>query len=168
MVATEMLKTMFLYNHETNSRLLALAERVSDAQWKAPQEAGQRSLHVTLHHILVVEDEWLHLCSRGEPIWGTRPIDDYPDVASLRALNDANYHTFSPWLTSLDDGALAARPTYLMPHGREQEASVWAMLTHMLYHSQQHRSECAFMLTRYGHSPGFIDFFGYGFTPLAD
>jgi uncharacterized damage-inducible protein DinB len=38
---------------------------------------------------------------------------------------------------------------------------VWQILVHILYHSAQHRSEMAEMLTRYGQSPGDLDFVFY-------
>lgn len=165
MLANTMLRTMHQYNYDINARLLDLAELVTPEQWDAPQQAGQRSLHETLHHIVAVEEEYLVLCTTGEPIWDSRPIADYPDVASLRALNERNYATWRPWIEALTDAELARRDTYLMSHGVDMEAPIWALLLHMLYHSAQHRSESAFMLTCYGHSPSFIDFFGYGFAP---
>lgn len=163
MLANTMVRTMHQYTYDIIARLLDLAELVSPEQWDAPQQAGQRSLHETLHHIIVVEEEYFVLCTTGGPIWDSRPISDYPDVASLRALNEQTYARYHPWLESLSEEELSARATYLMSHGVEMEAPIWALLQHMFFHSAQHRSEAAFMLTCYGHSPSFIDFFGYGF-----
>lgn len=163
MLSKTMLLTIHDFNFNTNVRLLGLAERVTLDQWDAPQEARQRSLHETLFHFIAVEEEYLHLCTTGESIWGKCDFADFPDVASLQTKNRANHVKFRPWVEALDDEQLTLMRTYLMPHGVYQKSAVWPLLLHMYFHSAQHRSECAFMLTRYGHSPGFIDFFGYGF-----
>jgi uncharacterized damage-inducible protein DinB len=159
-----MLLTMAQYNWETNIRLLNLAKCITAAQWDAPQEAGQRSLHETLFHIVAVEEEWLHVCATGNSIWGSRSLADFPSVETLQELNTRNREQYRPWFATLREEQLAMRRVYAMPQGTDQEAPLWALLLHMLYHSAQHRSEVAFMLTRYGYSPGFIDFFGYGFS----
>lgn len=35
---------------------------------------------------------------------------------------------------------------------------LWQLLVHLVNHSTQHRSEAAVLLTRYGRSPGDLDF----------
>ncbi len=162
MLSTTMLVTMFQYDHDTNNRLIDLAAKVTPKQWDAPQEAGQRSLHQTLFHLLAVEEEYLSLCQNRQPIWASRRFANYPDPAALRVLSDHSYTTYLPYLERLTDEQLTSRITAMMPSERVESVMIWHMLVHMLYHSAQHRSECAFMLTRYGHSPGFIDFYGFG------
>ena len=162
MLGATILMTMFRYDHDKNEQLLALAERVTAHEWSEPQPSGQRSLHETLFHILAVVEEYLVLCETGQATWGARKISDYPDAASLRTFNDKIYATYLPTLERLTDEQLMQRITSVMPHGVVQSVVMWQILVHMLYHSQQHRSEVASMLTRYGHSPGFIDFFGFG------
>jgi uncharacterized damage-inducible protein DinB len=163
MLTRTLLLTMFQYSYDTNVRLLGLAANVSPEEWDAPQEMGQRSLHETLFHLLAVEEEWLYLCAHGVSAWRQRVFAAYPDAASLRALADETYQSYRPYLERLTDDDLRTRITAIMPDGDTRTAPVWPMLAHMLYHSAQHRSECAFMLTRCGFSPGSIDFYGYGF-----
>lgn len=162
MLGATILLTMFRYDHDKNEQLLALAERVTPQEWAEPQPSEQRSLHETLFHILAVAEEYLVLCETGEVTWGKRSTADYPDAASLRAFNDRIYASYLPTLERLTDEQLVQRVTAPMPHGVVQSVVMWQILVHMLYHSQQHRSEAASILTRYGHSPGFIDFFGFG------
>jgi len=162
MLAPTIIRTMYQYSHDTTNRLLDLATKVTPEQWDTPQEAGQRSLHQTLHHLIVVEEEYLHLCQTGHTIWASQPIERYPNATSLHALNDQIHATYLPYLERLTDDDLTTRITALMPSERVESVLIWHIFIHMLYHSAQHRSECAFMLTRYGHSPGFIDFYGYG------
>jgi uncharacterized damage-inducible protein DinB len=164
MLGKAILLLMFRYDYETNNRLLDHAAKITAAQWDAPQEVGQRSLHATFFHILAVQEEWLHLCQHGVSIWNTRPRDAYPDVASLRVFSDQLYQTYLPYLESLTETALTALvKDALMPDGDTQSVTLWKLLIHAFYHSAQHRSEIASMLTRYGHSPGDIDFYGYMF-----
>jgi uncharacterized damage-inducible protein DinB len=162
MLAPNMILTMFQYGHDTNNRLLDKAAQVTPEQWDARQEADQRSLHETLFHILAVEEEYLALCQHGQPIWNSRSFADYPDAASLRTFSNQVYTTYLPYLESLSDAQLTAKATAVMPHGVVQSVMIWHLLVHMLYHSAQHRSESASILTRQGQSPSFIDFFGYG------
>jgi len=162
MLAPTMLLMMFQYSHDTNKRLLDKAANVTPDQWDARQEADQRSLHETLFHIVTVEEEYLSLCQHGQPIWNSRPFKDFPDVASLHTFSDQVYYTYLPYLESLTDEKLTSRIFATMPHGVDQSVLLWHLLIHMLYHSAQHRSEAASILTRYNQSPWFIDFFGYG------
>ncbi len=163
MLAPTMLLTMFQYNHDINNHLINKAAEVTPQQWDQPQEADQRSLHETLFHILAVEEEWLAFCQTTQPpTWGWRPFADYPDLTSLSALNDQIFTTYSPYLAALTEEQLLTRRSGVFPSGREESVVVWHILVHMHYHSAQHRAEVASILTRYGHSPWFIDFYGFG------
>lgn len=162
MLGSKIILTMFQYDHHIDHRLIELAMQVKPAEWDAPNDAGQRSLHETLFHLLVVGEEYLSLCLLGQPIWESRLFEDYPDAASLRVLNDSIHETYLPLLEQCTDDQLEGRVTALMPSGRVESIMLWHLLLHALYHSAQHRSECASMLTKYGYSPGYIDFYGFG------
>lgn len=162
MLSADILLTMFSYDHDINARLLGLSAQVTPEQWDAPQDAGQRSLHENWFHLLAVMEEWAHLCQTQKAIWETRRFEDFPDAASLAALNDHIYTTYKPYFEQLTDAQLTSAVTEMMPSGHVETVKVWHLLLHALYHSAQHRSECAFRLTQFGHSPGFIDFYGYG------
>jgi uncharacterized damage-inducible protein DinB len=163
MRSPEMLLKMFDYNYRTNQHLLTLAAKVTPDQWTATLESGMRGLHETLFHLLIVEEEWLYFCEQGTPRFDYRLIGDYADVESLRTFADQLYQAYRPYLARLDEDGLSARVTGEMPEPDSPVRSprVWHLLMHMLYHSAQHRSEVAMMLTRYGHSPGDIDFYGF-------
>jgi uncharacterized damage-inducible protein DinB len=161
MLSQTILLTMFEYNHHINNRLLDLARKVTPEQWIEPIEQGQRNLHETLFHYLSTEEEWLSVCAHGEAIWRTRLIENFPDVDSLQNLSDQTYAAYLPYIDSLTDSTLNSTVCAMMPHGIEREEIVWHMLLHMLYHSAQHRSEVAILLTRFNLSPGFIDFYGF-------
>lgn len=158
-----MLLTMFEFNHVTNNRLLDVAAVLTPEQWTTPLDEGQRSLHETLFHLLTVEEEWGYLCRHKQSRFRYRQINDYPDAASLRTFSDQDYRVTCDYLESVDDDILTSTVTGVMPPPEFEVRTfpVWQILTHILYHSAQHRSEVALMLTRCGHSPGSIDFIGH-------
>jgi uncharacterized damage-inducible protein DinB len=163
MYARSLLLTMFDFNHSINTRLLGIAAELPPVQWDAPQTVGRAtSLHETCFHIVTVEEEWRLLCeTSGTHYWGFRPEADYPDPASLIMLADQEYEAVRAYLTRIPDEGLLAPITGVMPHQVIKTAPVWHFLTHALFHSAQHRSEVAVMLTAFGHSPSFIDFLGF-------
>ena len=58
------------------------------------------------------------------------------------------------------DGFLAALSDGMLAYVHEGIA-VWQMLTHLLNHGTQHRSEAALLLTQAGRSPGELDLIVY-------
>jgi uncharacterized damage-inducible protein DinB len=163
MHSKSLLLTMFDFNHSINTRLLGIAAELPPEQWDAPQTIGRASsLHETFFHIITVEEEWRLFCETGgKDYWGFRPEADFPDAASLIALADQEYEAVRAYLTRIPDEGVMAPVTGILPHGVTKTAPAWHFLTHSLFHSAQHRSETAIMLTAFGHSPSFIDFLGF-------
>ncbi|MGI8587727.1 MAG: DinB family protein [Chloroflexia bacterium] len=161
MIGPVLLQTMWEYNHRINTRLLDLAVTVPAAEWDAYVDYVPYSLHETLFHLLAVEEEWLTLCQEGRPRFEFHSMAAYPDVAALRALGDQVYAAGQAYLARLDDTGLAATVSGRLPDGGEHTVVIWRVLIHTLYHSAYHRSEAAVLLTRYGHSPGDIEFYGF-------
>ena len=162
MLSQMMMLKMFGFNHQTNNRLLDLATMLTPEQWDAPQDIGRRSsLRETMFHTLIVEEEWVYFCEHSVTRFDFRKIEDYPDVASLRRFSDDTYQWIQGYLENLDEEKLTATITGAAPGDVERNFSVWYILLHAVFHSAQHRSEAAEMLTRFGYSPGFIDFINH-------
>lgn len=161
MLGKTMLLKMFDYSHATNNRLLDRAVSVTPEQWDLRQDYGQRSLHETFFHILAVEEEWQIYCQHQRAAWDERHIQDYPNVDSLRKFSDQSYAVIRAFLETLDEEKLTSKIFGLLPDGTERAVTLWDILTHSLFHSAQHRSEAAFLLTKYGLSPGEIDYYGF-------
>lgn len=68
------------------------------------------------------------------------------------------------YLALLQEADLAAQLTIKRWDGVELDMIRWHMLSHLLMHSMQHRSEAAVLLTQYGRSPGDIDFLFFTFA----
>jgi len=160
-----MLATMFDYNAQTNVRLLNCAAKVSDEQLDAPSGYSVGGLRQTLWHILIVEAGWGRFC-RGIEVDRTQPPPIAPtaSIAALEAFRSEEDAQLRSFLDGLSDDDLTETLTRKHPDGTDRSFIRWQVLVHILYHSAQHRSEAAELLTRYGQSPGDTDFIYYA-TP---
>lgn len=158
MLGKEMLTTMFDYNAATDERLLDCAARVGDDQLDAPSTYSVGSLRQTLWHTLIVAYGWRAQCqgidARAQPL----PIESTATVAAFQAFQQEEAARAQAFVANASDGDLAASVTLKRPDGTERSLTRWQILVHILYHSAQHRSEMAELLTRYGQSPGDTDF----------
>ncbi len=162
MFGKEMLGTTFDYNAAMNVRLLDFAAKVPDEQLDAPSNYSVGSLRQTLWHTLVVEAGWGMFC-RGIEVDRTQPPPIAPTatIAELHAFQSEESAQMRDFLSGLTDDDFMANLVRKHPDGSERSFVRWHVLTHILYHSAQHRSEVAELLTRYGQSPGDTDFIFY-------
>lgn len=158
MLGKEMLLKKFEYNHWANMRILECAAKISADQWDAPEDYSRGSLHDVIFHILRVEQGWLYMCQHHERGTDLASIDQFPTAESLRPYADQQYATQKAFVENASEDDLAASFPARHPDGSEHSLVIWQILTHVLYHSAQHRSEAATLLTRYGQSPGDLDF----------
>jgi uncharacterized damage-inducible protein DinB len=162
MIAPTMLSTMLRHGHDVNAELLGLCERLTPAQWEAPNPLGLGSLHETAFHVIAVEEEWYELCRTGTPQFGLRSLEEFSDITSIRRLLDDTFTRIDGWFASASDDDLATGVTAMLPHGAVTTWPRWRFLVHSYTHSTLHRAEMAALLTSFGQSPGSIDFYGYG------
>ena len=159
MLSKEMLATMFDYNAATNARLLEGAAKVSDEQLDTPTDYSIGSLRQTLWHIVLVEAGWGRFC-RGIEVDRTKPppIEPTAAIAAFQAFQSQESTQIRSYLDGVSDDDFTATLPRKYPDGTERIFIRWQVLIHILYHSAQHRSEAAELLTRYGQSPGDTDF----------
>ncbi len=162
MLGKEMLATMFDYNAAMNVRLLDFAAKVPDEQLDAPSGYSVGSLRQTLWHTVIVEAGWGRFC-RSIEVDRTQPPPIAPTdtIAIFQAFQTEESGQMRAFLAGLSDDDFAATLTQKSSDGSERSFIRWQVLTHILYHSAQHRSEIAEMLTRCGQSPGDTDFIFY-------
>jgi uncharacterized damage-inducible protein DinB len=159
MLAREMLTKEFEYNHWANGRILDQAEKVTEEQWSAKADPEGRSLGELLYHILATERVWRLLSAHGLIQEGEIPEpEELADVVALRDFSDSEAEFMDILLEDWSDDSFTEQVMVTRWDGRTYPLVRWTMLHHLLMHSMQHRSEAAGLLTKYGHSPGNIDF----------
>jgi uncharacterized damage-inducible protein DinB len=156
MISPDYIRTLFDYNDWATSRLLNVAAQLAPEQLHAAPLSGHGSLWSTLVHTLGAMIIWRTRWEGESPSQMLSPAE-MPSFAALRdrwAIEDA---TWQARLATLDDAALAAPLAYRNTQGVSLGEPLWQILTHLVNHGTQHRSEIAAMMTILGHSPGDLD-----------
>ena len=160
MLGKTMLATMFAYNADRNARMLTLTGNLSNKQLDAPTGYSMGSLRKTLWHIVIVEYGWRSRCQGIETRGLPPPVEPTASAEALRSFAQEEATRAQAYLAEISEDDLM---TPFTTKRGEQTAQLipWHVLVHICHHSAQHRSEVAELLTRYGHSPGDIDFIYY-------
>ena len=153
----ETIRTLYRYNPWANARALDTAERLGPEPFLTAPDAASGSVRDTLVHTMSAQWIWLERWQGRSPTAG---IDarDFHDVASIRARwadVERGTHRF---VAELSEARLASTVAYRNTKGERWAHTLWQQMIHQVNHATQHRSEVAVMLTRFGHSPGDLDF----------
>ncbi len=147
---------LFDYDRWATRRILAVIDGVPPATWGADGVVGDRGLGAILVHQLGAHQRWRTGLAGSDEV--PRPErEPLPTPDRLAAAWAIEWDALDAWLDTLSDHWLA-----------EQDDSIprWQMLTHVVNHGTQHRSEAAVLLTDAGRSPGDIDMIFFS-TELA-
>jgi uncharacterized damage-inducible protein DinB len=150
------------YGYWATHRLLAAAAELPVDQFTAPADATVRSLRATLVHALDVEWSW-RLRLQGQAT-GTPGLDadqelreeDFPTAAALTDRWLQEERELRVWLDGLDEEHLAATVG-----AGDRARPLWQYALHLILHGFQQRADAATLLSRYGRSPGELEFLGY-------
>lgn len=152
----EDIKLLYQYNDWANRRILEAAAGVTKEQLTAPNTVGWGDLRGLLAHIINAEVGWRHrLGNQGDFRW--LEAKDFADVAAISARYDTESKKLWQYLNSLSDEAVNSVLSFERD-GQTRRSALWHFLLHVVNHGTQHRSECAALLTGFGHSPGDLDF----------
>ena len=157
----ELLSTMYAYNDWANARILDTAARLDPDQYRADHGASFGSVHDTLVHIMGAQWLWLSRWQGTSPRALPSP-DAFADLPAVRrrwAEIDADTRAFVAGLTRPEQ--LDRVVEYVNTEGQRWAYPLWQQMVHQVNHGTQHRSEVAMILTRCGHSPGWLDFLYY-------
>lgn len=150
------LQQLYDYNYWARDLILNKCEALTAEQFLAGNRFPMGGLRDTLVHTLAAEWIW------RKRVMGESPTtllnnEDYPDLVTLRNAWAKEEQAIQAYLKTLSEDTLAAPLKYSTTKGDPKEEGLLGILTHIVFHGMQHRSECAQMLTELGHSPGNID-----------
>ncbi len=154
---TDVIRSLYRYNAWANAQILQAAARLTREELLAPGGASFDSIRDTLVHTLGAQ--WLYL----ERWQGRSPrsLPDpaaFADLAAVRARWDEIERTTAVFVAGLTDERIAAVVAYENFEGQRWAYPLWQQMIHQVNHATQHRSEAAMLLTRAGHSPGWLDY----------
>ena len=152
---------LFDYSIWANQKLSRTASRISAAQFTSAFPTTYGSLRGILVHILIAHRVWRKRCWKpvGPAHW---LIDEeYPDFSTyMQALRaeEADWHNL---LEELSEPEVQREVIYQTQRGDTLQTPLWQIVTHLVNHTTQHRSEAAEVLTQMGYSPGDLDLIWY-------
>ncbi len=148
---------LYDYNDWANQLMLSTAAELSAEQLAQPNSFSWGSLRGTLIHTLDSEHMWRHLCQSNHLLeHRLTETEPFPTLDSITAYWKKEEAERRAYLDSLSDADMDNIVRYETKEGL-RERVLWHCLVHVVNHGTQHRSECAQMLTDFGHSPGGID-----------
>ncbi len=153
----EQVATMYRYNDWANQRILDATAKLSPAQYRADEGASFGSVHDTLVHIMGAQWLWLSRWKGKSPPALPR-ADAFADLDAVRRRWAEVEAETKDFVDALTEPALERVVDYLNTEGQRWAYPLWQQMLHQVNHGTQHRSEVAMVLTRFEHSPGWLDF----------
>ena len=145
------------YHIRANDRILEVTGELSEEAFRRPAQLDYESAYETLLHMLVVDWGWREFCVTKDDDDDSDPEGwPLPDRAAIRSFWSEEHMRLRAYVASLDPAALAEPLTWTNDDGRST-APRWQIVSHVVNHGTQHRSELARYLTECGHSPGDLD-----------
>ena len=149
---------LFDYNYWATDLILSKASELQPEQLTQATSFSFGNLMQTLIHTLDSENLWRNLCQHNHLLEKRlSETESFPTLASLITYWKNEETEMRQYLARLQDADMDSLIRYTIPEGA-RERVLWHCLVHVVNHGTQHRSECAAMLTDFGHSPGGIDF----------
>jgi uncharacterized damage-inducible protein DinB len=145
-------RLLFDYGWWARDRLFDAASKLSDEAWRKPNGFTYQHIAGILQHTMQAE---ARSAMRFQGLAPTDPMPaaaDAPSRVELLSAWQAEEAKLREWMQSLKDADLERM--IASPYG---EIMLWKSMSHITYHSMQHRSEAAEALRMAGASPGDID-----------
>jgi uncharacterized damage-inducible protein DinB len=154
------IRSLYQYSRWANHRILETSSSLASVQFLAPEGASYPSIHETLVHTMSAEWIWLSRWRGTSPTAMLRAAD-YPDLAAIQTRWSEIETEMQQFVEQLHSGRLIEEITYTNTRGVQWTYPLWQMMLHQVNHATQHRSEVAAILTRFGCSPGDLDYLVY-------
>lgn len=145
------------YNYWANRRLLDRAEGLTQEQLTEHADYMWDTVLRTMTHVLSAEWIWRQRVQEGvspTQIWDR---SKFGTLAELRAAWEEEEAAMRGYLDGLIEADLNRVISYKNAAGEAFQRPLWQLLTHVVNHGTQHRSEVALALTNYELSPGDMD-----------
>jgi len=153
-------QTLFAYHWHTTRRLLELAARLDEVDYKESPGYGHGSIHDLFFHLLRTDRSWRLALQTGKQL-APLHLRDYPDLQTLARALEAEQQDWQTFLDGLSAAEIEADAALTNWRGDTYTISRWRVLQHVVLHGMQHHAELAHLLTAKGQSPGDLDFIFY-------
>lgn len=160
----ESITLLYQYNIWANNRILEQTAQLTIEQFITPQPyLGEppRSLRSVLVHTLSGEWLWRNRVMLGISPSSLLSEEEFPNVGELQQRWYDEGETMRYYIAGLTSARLQEPITYTTTRGLKYTSPCWQLISHVVLHGMQHRSEAALVLTNYGFSPGDIDFIAF-------
>lgn len=151
------IQLLYDYNYWANQRILSKASELSAEQLTQATSHSFDTLLGTITHILDSEYVWRDIYLNKRFTSRLVDIEPFLTLESVKTYWQKEETAMRAYIDSLEDNDMDSLLRYEIPEGVAEKV-LWHCLVHVVNHGTQHRSECAVMLTDFGHSPGSIDF----------
>jgi uncharacterized damage-inducible protein DinB len=151
------------WNFWATKKILDKVAKVSEAAFLAPQPVGfsAGSLRGTLVHAMSAEWAWRMRLQHGVSPSAFLSEREFPNLSALILRWATEEDRLREFVAGLSDADFEREVAYKNMAGAARTHTIGHALTHLVIHGQQHRVECAAMLTSMEQSPGDIDFIYY-------
>ncbi len=162
MDTAEYIRTLFDSLYWARDRVLDAAEGMTEEEYARENGFVYKSIRGIFTHTLGAEANYMRRAS-GQPALTPDSPDaineqTVPTIEALKARWLREEQAMRAFLGSLTTADLDEVITFTRRDGVEVRQARWEMLTTVLEHTMQHRSEAAEALTMVGRSPGGLDF----------
>ncbi|MEK6222307.1 MAG: DinB family protein [Chloroflexota bacterium] len=148
------------YNGWANQLILKTAQDLTEEQFEKNTTHSHGSFRDTLYHNYGAEWFWRERM-QGGPSTAFIEKEEFSDLNTIKTYYSQEANDMKVYIDSLAEDDFSKEFIYKNSKGDKHSQIISDILTHVVVHGMQHRSELAIMLTGYGHSPGNIDFVVY-------
>ncbi len=148
--------TMYDFACWGRDRICEQAEKLTPEQFDQETRFPIHTVKETLVHTMSAEQIYRQRLM-GQPRTEVEK-EAFADLAAIRDYWKAEEARMRDYLANVSDETWMEKFRYTTSRGDEFERVRLHMITQLFFHSMQHRSELAQMVTEFGFSPGDIDF----------
>jgi uncharacterized damage-inducible protein DinB len=153
----QLLRRLYAYNESANERILRAAEGLPAEDLQSDWGAGG-GIQRTMAHVAGAQIVWLQRWTSGSNSVSVAELSKTVDMAGVEALFRRSHDELREYVAALTEEDVERVLTYRDSRGNEYSVPLWVLMTHVVNHGTQHRSEAAMMLTNLGRSPGELDY----------